>query len=105
MFERELTTEEKLKLEIERLKEQNQRERSDISAILWVIFILGVGYGFYADNTLYRFTHNVGQFMAPLVGLAAVAFTAVSKGYSVAQGVIAGIVFDIAVFAVLNAIF
>lgn len=39
MFERELTTEEKLKLEIERLKEQNQRERSDISVILWVIFM------------------------------------------------------------------
>ena len=43
--------------------------------------------------------------MAPLVGLAAVAFTAVAKGYSVAQGVIAGIVFDVAVFALLNSIF
>lgn len=67
MFEKELTTEDKLKLEIERLKEQNKRERSDIAYILWTIFILGVGYGFYADNTLYRFTHNVGEFMAPLV--------------------------------------
>lgn len=105
MFEKELTKEDKLKLEIERLKEQNKRERSDIAYILWTIFILGVGYGFYADNTLYRFTHNVGEFMAPLVGLAAVSFTAVSKGYSVAQGVIAGIVFDVAVFALLNSIF
>lgn len=43
MFEKELTTEDKLKLEIERLKEQNKRERSDIAYILWTIFILGGG--------------------------------------------------------------
>lgn len=105
MFEKELTTADKLKLEIERLKEQINRERSDITYILWTIFILGVGYGFYADHTLYRFTHNVGQFMAPLVGIAAVASAARGMGYSAAQGVIAGIVFDVAVFALLNAIF
>lgn len=105
MFEKEPSAEDKLKLEIKRLKEQLLVERREMGAILWTIFLLGVGYGFYADNTLYRFTHNVGEFMAPLVGIAAVASSAMSMGYSVAQGVVAGIVFDVVVFACLSAIF
>ena len=72
------TEAEKLHQELESLRFQLKQEKKETAAVFWIIFILGFGYGFYADPTIYRFTHNVGDLMGPLVGLAAVASTQVT---------------------------
>ena len=101
----EQTEEETLKQEIESLKFQLAQEKKETAAVFWLIFILGFGYGFYADPTIYCFTHNVGSLMGPLVGLAAVASTLRSQGVHFGRAVVAGIVFDAIVYAALYFLF
>lgn len=100
-----LTKEERLKMEVEELRSKLKQEKRETSAVFWAIFTLGFGYGFYADPTIYRFTHNVGDLMGPLVGLAAVASTLRSLGFHFGIAVVAGIVFDVLVYAALHLLF
>lgn len=101
----EESEEQKLKKEIESLRYQLKQEKSETSAVFWIIFVLGFGYGFYADPSIYRFTHNVGNLMAPLVGVAAVASSIRATGGNIVQGIVAGIVFDVIVYAALYFLF
>ena len=105
MFGDERSAEDELREEVSKLKKQLQEERGEIAAILWVIFLLGFGYGFYADHSLYRFTHNVGDMMAPLVGIAAMAYLARAMGFSGLLGIMVGVVFVAAVYAFLILLF
>lgn len=99
------TEAEKLHQELESLRFQLKQEKKETATVFWIIFILGFGYGFYADPTIYRFTHNVGDLMGPLVGLAAVASTLRSHDVHLGIAVVAGIVFDVIVYAALYFLF
>lgn len=103
--DKKLLETEKLQQEIQNLRFQLKQEKKDTAAVFWLIFFLGFGYGFYADPTIYRFTHNVGDLMGPLVGLAAVASTLRSQGVHFGRAVVAGIVFDEIVYAALYFLF
>ena len=66
-----------------------------------MIFLLGFGYGFYNDRSIYTWTHNAGDFWGPLLVVATCYSLARSIGYSGLLGLIVGVVLAILLYLFL----
>lgn len=86
---------------IRKLEEQVDSEKKDCAGILLWIFILGFGYGFYADRSIYTWTHNAGDLWGPLLVVALCYALARAYGYPGLLGLIVGVVLAILLYLFL----